>query len=114
MNRTTTPNPQNSAYQIVRCQLNDVEFPSWATDTGLANMPAGYRGFCRIAGNVMEFGIEKIAEGVTGAVPVPQGDNLEGKSIADLRTLCGRKGIAYKPEDNETVLMQALRAKGKK
>ena len=112
MNRTTTPNPHDPDKTIIRCQLNEDDVRTWIGTTGINHPPVGFRPFLRCTGNVMEMGIEPIPTGQTGAIKVPDGgDNLDGKTEAELQTLCAMKSIKYTKSDNKVALIQLLRSK---
>ena len=113
MNKTYAPNPLAPDFQIVRIQMNAEDIANWLTDTGLVNVPVGFRGYARVSGSLWEYGIEPIPKGAAGAVVAPVGgDTLDGLSVADLQTKCARSGITYGKEDGKVALIQLLR-KGK-
>ena len=77
---------------------------------GLNNVPADSRGFIRLVGNLLEYGVEKIPVGAKPA-PTKADISLDGMSVPELQTKCAMKGIAYDRADNKTVLLAKLKAK---
>ncbi len=109
MNRTILVNPHDSEKKIVRCQMNDDDVAMWLKGTGIQNPPAGFRGYMRCTGNLMEYGVEPIESG-PGAAKMTVGDGLDGKTVAELQTACAMKGIKYAKDDSKVALIQLLRA----
>ncbi len=112
MNRTTIPNPHDPEKTIVRCQLNEDDMRVWIGDTGLKHPPVGFRGYMRLSGNILEYGLEPIEAGPGVVKPPAGGDDLDGLTVPDLQTKCAMRSIKYdKKTDGKVELIQLLRAK---
>jgi hypothetical protein len=114
MTRDLIPNPDFPSRSIMRIAVWHPPMVAEFDSCLPAAMPAGFHGEAwRDSDGRICIGIKPDVPAANAPVPAAtKPDTLDSKSLADLQTLAGRKGVKYTKETPIEDLRANLRAKG--